>query len=242
MRHERGFTLIELLVVIAISAILAALLFPAFAGARERGRIASCSSNLRQIGTAVIAYTGDWDDTYPAYSVVHHLIKGAHPFHYLIKNDDVFLCPSDPLGVGPASAQPTLGFTPSYFTDPQFFGPGGDCSFDLPRTVSTVTRPSSTIMFTEGISDGIPSMTIVQPEAMKEEPLRRVGTYHRGKGNYLFADGHVKLLPLRRTLSPEVLWDNLGEWCPECPCLRSFQWGRGDVDRLLKALDEINYP
>src|SRR4028118_1183664 len=62
---HRGFTLIELLVVIAIIAILAAILFPVFARARENARRASCMSNLKQIGLGVMQYTQDWDERYP---------------------------------------------------------------------------------------------------------------------------------------------------------------------------------
>jgi prepilin-type N-terminal cleavage/methylation domain-containing protein/prepilin-type processing-associated H-X9-DG protein len=62
----RGFTLIELLVVIAIIAILAAILFPVFAQVREKARQISCVSNMKQIGTALMLYVQDYEETYPA--------------------------------------------------------------------------------------------------------------------------------------------------------------------------------
>ena len=66
---KKGFTLIELLVVIAIIAILAAILFPVFAQAREKARQTQCLSNAKQIGTAMIMYTTDYDGLYPASNV-----------------------------------------------------------------------------------------------------------------------------------------------------------------------------
>ena len=68
-KQTSGFTLIELLVVIAIIAILAAILFPVFARARENARRASCQSNLKQIGLGIMQYTQDYDETYPLYEV-----------------------------------------------------------------------------------------------------------------------------------------------------------------------------
>jgi prepilin-type N-terminal cleavage/methylation domain-containing protein/prepilin-type processing-associated H-X9-DG protein len=65
MRHRRGFTLIELLVVIAIIAILAAILFPVFAQAREKARQTSCLSNLKQIGQGYLMYLQDYDEQFP---------------------------------------------------------------------------------------------------------------------------------------------------------------------------------
>ena len=65
MKRRSGFTLIELLVVIAIIAILAAILFPVFAQAREKARQISCVSNEKQLALGIIQYVQDYDETYP---------------------------------------------------------------------------------------------------------------------------------------------------------------------------------
>ena len=72
MVHRRkGFTLIELLVVIAIIAILAAILFPVFAKAREKARTSSCASNLKQLGLAAMMYVQDYDEKFfPRYQPI----------------------------------------------------------------------------------------------------------------------------------------------------------------------------
>ena len=77
MQRRHGFTLIELLVVIAIIAILAAILFPVFARARESARTSACNSNLRQLGLAAHMYASDYDewlpvDYYPCNSSTTH--------------------------------------------------------------------------------------------------------------------------------------------------------------------------
>jgi len=92
-----GFTLIELLVVIAIIAILAAILFPVFARARENARKSTCQSNLKQLSQAVLMYAQDYDETLPGANC-EALDAGrcwnlvAYPY---IKNTGVFRCPSD---------------------------------------------------------------------------------------------------------------------------------------------------
>jgi prepilin-type N-terminal cleavage/methylation domain-containing protein/prepilin-type processing-associated H-X9-DG protein len=106
MRHagrgSRGFTLIELLVVIAIIAILAAILFPVFARARESARKTSCLSNGKQMGTAVMMYVQDYDETYPqAYYYPNNTNSSGGYSHWsghcapYIKNWQLFVCPSD---------------------------------------------------------------------------------------------------------------------------------------------------
>src|SRR5450432_2293196 len=85
IRQRQGFTLIELLVVIAIIAILAAILFPVFAQAREKARQITCVSNEKQIDLAVMMYAQDYDETYPIawglgggwYETVDPYIKGG---------------------------------------------------------------------------------------------------------------------------------------------------------------------
>ncbi len=71
MQRRRGFTLIELLVVIAIIAILAAILFPVFAQAREKARQTTCASNIKQLLTAAMMYNQDYEDKF------HRLLTGA---------------------------------------------------------------------------------------------------------------------------------------------------------------------
>ena len=73
---RKGFTLSELLVVIAISAILAAILFPAFARARETAKKAACLSNLKQLGLAMMMYLQDYDETFPLHSMGHTYTAG----------------------------------------------------------------------------------------------------------------------------------------------------------------------
>jgi prepilin-type N-terminal cleavage/methylation domain-containing protein/prepilin-type processing-associated H-X9-DG protein len=97
---RRAFTLIELLVVIAIIAILAAILFPVFAQAREKARQSSCASNEKQLGLAIIQYTSDYDGTFPIGWNQGEYINGAWPIRIApyVKNLGVFVCPSDAKG------------------------------------------------------------------------------------------------------------------------------------------------
>ncbi len=95
MKHRRAFTLIELLVVIAIIAILAAILFPVFARARENARKATCQSNLKQIANATLQYAQDYDERLPMrWIATDSNFRTPAMIYPYVKNSGVFACPS----------------------------------------------------------------------------------------------------------------------------------------------------
>ncbi len=92
-RVRSAFTLIELLVVIAIIAILAAILFPVFARARENARRSACQSNMKQIGLGFLQYAQDYDESLPyPNSGNKHWVEPIMPY---VKSQQIFVCPSD---------------------------------------------------------------------------------------------------------------------------------------------------
>ncbi|MDW8366950.1 MAG: DUF1559 domain-containing protein [Abditibacteriales bacterium] len=125
--RQRGFTLIELLVVIAIIAILAAILMPVFAQAREKARAASCQSNLKQLALGMQMYIQDYDGKFPiwqwganyagqgnAYSIWYSAI-----FPY-VKNTQVYACPSDAQNLMPSNTDLWWWGIPANRRDPIF--------------------------------------------------------------------------------------------------------------------------
>jgi prepilin-type N-terminal cleavage/methylation domain-containing protein/prepilin-type processing-associated H-X9-DG protein len=178
---QRGFTLIELLVVIAIIAILAAILFPVFARAREQARKASCQSNLKQIGLAVVMYTQDYDEAYPVANMGYK-IPGttSNYFWYQVlqpyaKSYEVWVCPtSGPISHWTSGAM--AGMQDSYginncgasLTDAGEPGHGfgnsfGQCSAsgNGPTKLMDIVSPSQTIFAGDAASNGVSNYLLI---------------------------------------------------------------------------------
>jgi prepilin-type N-terminal cleavage/methylation domain-containing protein/prepilin-type processing-associated H-X9-DG protein len=167
---RRAFTLIELLVVIAIIAILAAILFPVFAKAREKARMTSCGSNMKQMGTALMMYVQDNDETFPWHNWVNgsrvwglpdgRLYQGfigwsCSMFPY-IKSKQVFVCPSD---TGANNYWSDNGTANPYVNDwgkafPTSYVPNADIVAAGARiTLAAITIPSETYFLGESAYD-----------------------------------------------------------------------------------------
>lgn len=207
---RRGFTLIELLVVIAIIAILAAILFPVFAKARENARRASCQSNMKQIGLGIMQYTQDYDESYPN---CRGNVDGSKdfivPLDPYIKSAQIWKCPSNSskaIDGGGASTLsngtaitvnykwPTHGDCSNTANVPNYFGWSGgpNCT----RSLSDVQRPAVTLNLVEG-SDANPDHW-----AGSNDTGPGNNCNHLGQGNFLFCDGHVKSLKWTAVFAP----------------------------------------
>ena len=200
--RNRAFTLIELLVVIAIIAILAAILFPVFAQAREKARATACLSNLKQVGLALMMYTQDYDETNPPYNdgvtnfndanvvaTTPNFLGCLTPY---TKNKGIYFCPSVP-DVGGAQGcnannctsflgnATVIGVSLAIVPNPaeivytQELFNKRSFAFMRPRVVSATAGTYSWWHFPRGIGS-----------------LENYTTVHMEGGNVLFCDGHAK--------------------------------------------------
>lgn len=161
MEKKTGFTLIELLVVIAIIAVLAAILFPVFAQAREKARQAACLSNMKQMGSAFTMYLSDYDSTYPTCDNDKAKITGRPPepetpdadgpperdWHIVtqpyVKNFGIMRCPSDDFKPPADPRNPDLAageYVSSYTVN-------GWSEYNLAE--SALTHPASWVLLSE---------------------------------------------------------------------------------------------
>jgi prepilin-type N-terminal cleavage/methylation domain-containing protein/prepilin-type processing-associated H-X9-DG protein len=212
---KRGFTLIELLVVIAIIAILAAILFPVFARAREKARQSSCQSNLKQIGLACLAYAQDFDEKMPA------AIRGMGGYYYywadLIQpyahSYQLVVCPSGGWAVT-AYRPPVVAPGSGFITYPML-----ECSYAMPdmrvdaynnaiypvpdSAIGQIQDPSGTFMMVDSFSAPIYSGThaiygttyrLTDLTDLSTINMSQVAKRHNDGFDACYADGHVKFV------------------------------------------------
>lgn len=206
----KGFTLIELLVVIAIIAILAAILFPVFARARENARRSSCLSNMKQMGLAIEQYKQDYDSYYPygrGYITGYWYNLYLEPY---LKSLQVTRCPS-----APSAWEVHYSYNIAFGYAPQAGGPPDNyCGFDHPTRTglneAVVKSPSTSILVTEGsLMHNYFDTYTAEPKAdlhryyyhdvfyptvpaNPSRPMKESWAQHFDGVNNIYADGHAK--------------------------------------------------
>lgn len=242
---RRAFTLIELLVVVAIIAILAAILFPVFAQAREAARKTACLSNLKQLGNALMMYTQDYDEMFHKGSNIvspgeygfgpHNDIDGwaEWPWYYgpYIRNVSVFDCPSSPDGTGDLTGV-NWGNDGNYGYN--YSGLSRDEGTPA-RSLAEIQEPSDVFVFFDSGDTQVRAGDNNWAGLLEELDLNlncdvnQVSRYskegafrHAGRVNVTFADGHAKSLDWSKFLTRNA--DHVAPWMigwqdcnPGCP-------------------------
>ncbi|HEX8552570.1 MAG TPA: DUF1559 domain-containing protein [Abditibacteriaceae bacterium] len=212
---RRGFTLIELLVVIAIIAILAAILFPVFARARENARRSSCASNLKQIGLGLVQYVQDYDEKYPGWarslnnpsgnSSEIYWMKQLEPY---TKSSQVYKCPSNATQTDVRNEIPN-SYWANYYSSPDNYGAvrgagngiGVFCDTGGSGVNSSEIENAATTIAIGELRIGD---TFLPPSGYDNTATGfRLFAGHLSTSNYLFVDGHVKSLKPLDTVPPK---------------------------------------
>ncbi len=194
---RRGFTLIELLVVIAIIAILAAILFPVFARAREKARQTSCLSNVKQISLGIVMYTQDYDEKMVpnAVSVFSYLSPDGTPINisppsamlwmYMIypyvRNVQIFTCPSYTNGWSATTYDGSCGY--------------GKNTYLGSVSLAEIDQPASTISLVDCTYYLADWDVVPDPEGSTgSDNAAQPRDGHNEGANFGFCDGHAKWL------------------------------------------------
>ncbi len=193
---RRGFTLIELLVVIAIIAILAAILFPVFARAREKARQASCLSNTKQLGLAFMMYASDYDETIPPTYLGNWRADAPTEWPDLIypyvKNAQVFACPSEHWALNLVVMRPV----------PLSYGMNMEFGYSAPGVpLARIDKPAETILIADSGPHWLSNHSgpcnghtkyINWARQIDEWTCYYVYLRHNETANVAFCDGHSK--------------------------------------------------
>lgn len=201
----KGFTLIELLVVIAIIAILAAILFPVFATAREKARQSTCASNLKQIGMATQQYLQDYDECYPdVYNVgapswtwmPNGAASVATMLYPYVKSTNVWLCPSvTPTNVYCYWSVNGATYIDQYAFNEYYLSRSDKTPPTSPVQLSSVTSSATIFEFADlgpvnwATNTG---QTTAVADSWYDNTTGRMGYPHSAGANWCYGDGHVK--------------------------------------------------
>jgi prepilin-type N-terminal cleavage/methylation domain-containing protein/prepilin-type processing-associated H-X9-DG protein len=229
-RNCRAFTLIELLVVIAIIAILAAILFPVFAQAREKARQTSCLSNVKQLVTGLMMYSQDYDESFcPRYSGPYPnpppsgwlpRLKSLKYYSWMdmaetyTKSTGISVCPSSPVG---ARDRSLLNYAISSSV-------GGEAGTGITQRLAAVENPSERIYVTDGPADVmawhdacwgradwfLPGAAVNRKQNQGSKQADAYEGRHQRRVNMAFVDGHAQSMNPDQVLLRPVMWYDSG--------------------------------